>query len=101
MLTASAIGALLNSLLQIVMIGGLDPRNIINGWAKPLGTDPSDYGAWYTLALAVGAGWLAKVLIIDAAISPAGTGVGYVGTTARLPYALCQARELPTALATP
>jgi len=83
-----------------VMIGGLDPRNIINGWAKPLGTDPSDYGAWYTLALAVGAGWLAKVLIIDAVISPAGTGVVYVATTARLSYALGEEREMPSALAT-
>ena len=40
----------------------------------PLGAEPSDYGAWYTLALALGAGWLAKVLLIDAVISPAGTG---------------------------
>ena len=99
-LTAMAIGAVLYSLLQIVMIGGLDPRNILTGWSKPLGTDPSDYGAWYTLALAVGAGWLAKVLIVDAVISPAGTGVVYVGTTARLSYALGEEREMPTKLAT-
>jgi len=99
-LTAMTIGAVLYALLQVVMIGGLDPRNIANGWAKPLGTDPSDYGAWYTLALAVGAGWLAKVLIIDAVISPAGTGVVYVTTTARLSYALGEEREMPAALAT-
>ena len=99
-LTAMAIGAVLYALLQIVMIGGLDPRNIVKGWTQPLGTDPSDYGAWYTLALAVGAGWLAKVLIIDAVISPAGTGVVYVTTTARLSYALGEEREMPTALAT-
>lgn len=99
-LTAMAIGAVLYSLLQIVMIGGLDPRNIVKDWTQPLGTDPSDYGAWYTLALAVGAGWLAKVLIIDAVISPAGTGVVYVTTTARLSYALGEEREMPTALAT-
>src|SRR5439155_351066 len=99
-LTAMAIGAVLYSLLQIVMIGALDPRNIADGWAKPLGTDPSGYGAWYTLALAVGAGWLAKVLLVDAVISPAGTGVVYVATTARLSYALGEEREMPTALAT-
>jgi amino acid transporter len=97
-LTAMAIGALLYSLLQVVMIGGLDPANIASGWARPLGTDPSDYGAWYTLALAVGAGWLAKTLIIDAVISPAGTGVVYVATTARLSYALGEEREMPSAL---
>ena len=98
-LTAMAIGAVLYSALQIVMIGGLDPANIAAGWKKPLGADPSDYGAWYTLALAVGAGWLAKVLIIDAVISPAGTGVVYVGTTARLSYALGEEPEMPSALA--
>jgi amino acid transporter len=95
-----AIGAVLYTLLQIVMIGGLDPRHIVSSWSKPLGTDPSDYGAWYTLALAVGAGWLAKVLIIDAVISPAGTGVVYVATSARISYALGEERELPTVLAT-
>jgi amino acid transporter len=98
-LTAMAIGAVLYSALQLVMIGGLEPANIAEGWTKPLGADPSDYGAWYTLALAVGAGWLAKVLIIDAVISPAGTGVVYVGTTARLSYALGEEPEMPSALA--
>jgi len=99
-LTAMAIGMVLYTLLQVVMVGGLEPRNILHGWAKPLGTDPSDYGAWYTLALAVGAGWLAKTLIVDAVISPAGTGVVYLGATARLSYALGEEREMPTLLAT-
>jgi amino acid transporter len=98
-LAAMAIGAVLYALLQIVMIGGLDPANIATGWAKPLGTDPSDYGAWYTLALVLGAGWLAKLLLIDAVISPAGTGVVYLGTSARLSYALGEEREMPAALA--
>jgi len=97
-LTAMAIGALVYSLLQVAMVGGLDPRNIAGGWTQPLGTDPSNYGAWYTLALAVGAGWLAKVIIIDAVISPAGTGVVYVATSARLSYALGEEREIPAAL---
>jgi len=97
-LTAMAIGALLYSLLQVAMIGGLDPRNLVKGWSQPLGTDPSDYGAWYTVALAVGAGWLAKVILIDAVISPAGTGIVYVATSARLSYALGEERELPSVL---
>jgi amino acid transporter len=97
-LTAMAIGALLYSLLQVAMIGALNPRNLVNGWAQPLGTDPSDYGAWYTVALAVGAAWLAKVILLDAVISPAGTGIVYVATSARLSYALGEERELPSAL---
>lgn len=98
-LVAMAIGAVLYSLLQVVMIGGFAPGDVKTGWGKPLGGDPSDYGAWYTLALAVGAAWLAKVLLIDAIISPAGTGVVYVGTSARLSYALGEEREMPRALA--
>jgi amino acid transporter len=97
-LAAMAIGALLYSLLQVAMIGGLDPRNLVKGWAQPLGSDPSDYGAWYTVALAVGAGWLAKVILVDAVISPAGTGVVYIATSARLSYALGEERELPSVL---
>jgi amino acid transporter len=99
-LTAMAIGALLYTLLQVVMIGGFDPANIANGWALPLGGAKSAYGAWYTLALALGIGWLAKMLLVDAIISPAGTGVIYVGTSARLSYALGQEKEVPSVLAT-
>ena len=99
-LGAMAIGALLYTALQVVMIGGLQPAHILKGWSLPLGTDPSNYGVWYTLALALGAGWLAKLLLADAVISPAGTGVVFLATTARLSYALGEEREMPAALAT-
>jgi amino acid transporter len=99
LLAAMAIGAVLYALLQFVMIGALNPADIKDGWLMPLGGSISAYGAWYTLALAVGAGWLAKVLLVDAVISPAGTGVVYLGTTARLSYALGEEREMPSALA--
>lgn len=96
---AMSIGALLYILLQIAFIGALDPKNLLHGWGNPLGGGTSDYGAWYTLALAVGATWLATVLVIDAVISPAGTGIVYVGTSARLSYALGEESEMPQALA--
>src|SRR5436309_2427235 len=97
-ITAMAIGAVMYSLLQIVMIGAFDPAQIAKNWSNPLGSAASAYGAWYTIALAVGAGWLAKILLIDAVISPAGTGIVYVGTSARLSYALGEERELPSVL---
>jgi len=98
-ITAMAIGATLYALLQVAFIAGIAPANLAKDWKSPLGGDPSDYGAWYTLALAVGAGWLATVLIIDAVVSPAGTGIVYVGTTSRLSYALGEEREMPGILA--
>jgi amino acid transporter len=94
-ITAMAIGATLYTLLQVAFIAGIAPQHVAKDWHSPLGTDPSDYGAWYTLALAVGAGWLATVLIIDSVVSPAGTGIVYVGTTARLSYALGEEDEMP------
>lgn len=98
-ITAMAIGACLYALLQVAFIAGLTPAHVAKDWSNPLGGSPSDYGAWYTLALAVGAGWLATMLIIDAVVSPAGTGIVYVGTTARLSYALGEESEMPSVLA--
>src|SRR5205823_12429504 len=37
-LTAMAIGAVMYALLQVVMIGALEPMNIVKGWSMPLGT---------------------------------------------------------------
>ncbi len=101
-LVAMAIGAGLYLLLQAAFIVGVKPADVAKDWTHPLGVHgaSADYGAWYTLALAVGAGWLAVVLIIDAVVSPTGTGIVYVGTTARLTYALGEMPELPTKLAT-
>jgi amino acid transporter len=97
-ITAMSIGAILYATLQLVLIAGVKPENVAKNWDSPLGGDPSNYGAWYTLALAVGAGWLATVIFIDAIISPSGTGIVYVGTTARISYALGEEREMPAAL---
>jgi amino acid transporter len=98
-LTAMAIGALIYIALEVVFIGAINPANLVDGWSNPLGgSGAGDYGAWYTLALAVGAGWLATILIIDAVISPGGTGLVYLGTTARISYAIGNEREMPQSL---
>jgi len=84
---AMLIGAILYILLEVAFVGSLDPAKLIaNGWTHPIGA--GDYGPYYTLALSAGAGWLAAILIIDAIVSPGGTGLIYVGTTARISYAL-------------
>lgn len=97
-LCAMGIGALLYTLLQVAMLTGFDPKNVAHGWSDPLG-HVGDFGAWYTLALAVGATWLGVILILDAFISPAGTGLVYLGATARLSFALGHEPEMPDALA--
>lgn len=90
---AVIIGTLLYLALEIAFIGALSPGNLLGGWANPVGK--GDFGPYATLATGLGLGWLAAVLYVDAFISPAGTGLIYVGTSARLSYALGHAGYVP------
>jgi amino acid transporter len=87
-------GAALYLLLEVTFIGALNPHNLIHGWANPFGSAGS-FGPYYTLATSVGLGWLGVVLIIDALISPGGTGLVYLASTSRLSYSLARVRFLP------
>jgi len=95
-ITAMLVGSGIYILLEICFIGALDPGHLAHGWANPIGE--GNYGPYHDLALAAGAGWLAALLVIDAVISPAGTGLVYVGTSSRLSYALGQEEEMPSGL---
>src|SRR5262249_36205133 len=90
------IGVGLYILLEVVFIGALNPANLVRGWASPIGI--GDYGPYYTLALGLGAGWLAVILLSDAIVSPMGTGLVYLGASARLSYALGEEETLPDSL---
>ena len=86
-------GTVLYLALEIAFIGALNPGNLTHGWAHPVGK--GDFGPYATLATGLGLGWLAVILYLDAFISPAGTGLIYVGTAARLSYALGHAGYIP------
>lgn len=88
------VGAALYMALQVCFIGALNPHNVVHGWANPFG-GAGAFGPYYTLATSVGLGWLGVVLIIDAVISPGGTGLVYLATTSRLSYSLARVRFLP------
>jgi amino acid transporter len=87
------VGTLLYLALEVSFIGALDPGNLVHGWASPVGT--GDFGPYATLAIGLGLGWLAVILYIDAFISPAGTGLVFMGISARLSYALGHAGYVP------
>lgn len=95
-IAAMLVGSVVYILLEICFIGALNPANLVNGWGAPIGK--GNFGPYHDLAIAAGAGWLAAMLVIDAVISPAGTGLVYVGTSSRLSYALGEEEELPAAL---
>ena len=77
------LGAAIYLLLQVCFTGALSPANLAHGWANPFG-HAGTFGPYYTLASSIGLGWLGTILIIDAVISPGGTGLVYVSTASRL-----------------
>jgi amino acid transporter len=94
---AMLVGTAIYIFLEVAFIGGLDPKNLVSGWAHPV--QAGDFGPYATIAAGAGAGWLAYLLYIDAFVSPAGTGLVYLGTSSRLSYALGRERTLPKQLA--
>jgi amino acid transporter len=88
------IGAALYLMLQLCFTGAVNPHNVVHNWSSPFGTAGS-FGPYYTLASSVGLGWFGTILIIDAIISPGGTGLVYLTSTSRLSYSLARVRFLP------
>jgi len=91
-------GAAIYMMLQVTFTGALNPADVAHGWANPFG-NAGTFGPYYTLATAAGLGWLGTVLIIDAVISPAGTGLVYVSAASRLSYSLAKTRYVPPVFA--
>jgi amino acid transporter len=71
-------------LLQLAFLGSVPGALLTRGWA--------DMGTLFALpyhdiALALGIGWLASLVVCDAVISPSGTGNIYMNATPRVVYA--------------
>jgi len=70
-------------LLQTAFLGGVPTEMLVNGWAsvsKELALPYRD------IALALGVGWLAYLVVADAVISPSGCGNIYMNATPRVVY---------------
>jgi len=96
---ACSIGIIIYVLLQLVFIGAI-PHALIagpKGWAGIPTTNPIAIGPFAGLAGAVGLGWLAIVLRLDAVVSPFGTGMIYETSTSRVGYGLARNRYFPQA----
>jgi amino acid transporter len=88
------IGVAIYLLLEVAFDGALNPANLAHGWADPI-KGVGAFGPYATLATTAGLGWLSTLLIIDAVVSPAGTGLIYLGTSSRLSYGLGQNGYFP------
>lgn len=80
--------------LQIAFIGALDEASLSRGWGNLIFA--GDIGPFAGLASGLGLIWLARLLYVDAAVSPAGAGLIYVTSTARILYAMSQIGYLPS-----
>jgi amino acid transporter len=83
---AMLIGVVIYILLQVAFLGALNSHDLSQGWSKLAFNGLA--GPFAGLATAVGLGWLAILLYVDAAVSPGGTGLIYVASSSRLSYAL-------------
>ncbi|HET8582098.1 MAG TPA: APC family permease [Jatrophihabitans sp.] len=85
--------------LQIAYIGAVRPSDLAasNGWANI--SFKNDAGPLAAIAGFIGLGWLGKILLADAVISPADTGLIYTTVTARLSYAMGRNKNAPRSLA--
>ena len=93
-------GAAIYILLQLCFTGALNPAHLASaGWTDPFGAGNPTFGPYYTLATSIGLGWLGTILVIDAVISPGGTGLVYVSAASRLSYSLAKTRFLPPVFA--
>jgi amino acid transporter len=93
------ITAIIYVLLQVAYLGAVRPSDLAksNGWAGL--TFTNDAGPLAAIAGFIGLAWLAKLLLADAVISPAGTGLIYTTVTARLSYAMGRNENAPSVLA--
>lgn len=81
-------------MLQISFIGALEPVEIANGWHTLDFNSPLAQ-----LAIILGINWVAVLLYVDAAISPSGTGIIYVGSSARMFTGMAEDGQMPKAFA--
>lgn len=77
-------------LLQVSFIGASDPASVAKGWHTLDFNSPLAQ-----MAILFGMNWLAIVLYFDAAISPSGTGIIFVGSSARIFTGMAQDKQMP------
>ncbi len=80
------LAAVLYVLLQVAFLFALSPGDLANGWDHL--SFSGQAGPFAGIAAALGLGWMATLLYVDAYISPGGTGLMYLTAGARILFAL-------------
>jgi amino acid transporter len=90
---STAVCVAIYSALQLAFLGALKPSFIQGGWPNISFTHA--IGPYAGLTDSLGLTWLLVFLYADAFISPAGTGLVYIGTQSRLLYGMGRERYIP------
>ena len=78
------VSACVYTILQVVFIGAIPTDMLNDGW-KAIGREFSL--PFKDIAVLLGMGWLATLVVLDAILSPGGNGNIFMNTTSRLVYA--------------
>ncbi|WP_434213276.1 APC family permease [[Pseudomonas] boreopolis] len=78
-----ALSTVIYVLLQLAFLGGIPADHLADGWS---GIDRTFSLPYRDIALALGMGWLAVLVVCDAVVSPSGTGNIYMNATPRVVY---------------
>ena len=89
---------LIYALLEVAFIGAVPKHDLASshGWIGL--TFANDFGPLAAISSAIGLGWLAWLLYVDAVISPGDTGLIYTTVTARVSYAMGRNGNAPNSL---
>ncbi|MDP1604611.1 MAG: APC family permease [Legionella sp.] len=92
-LGAVLIGFVLYFMLQLSFLAAVPQAFLTNGWQHL--SFPGDSGPLVGLTLLVGLGFVAVLLMFDAAFSPFGTTLVYTAATSRILYGMALNKHLP------
>ena len=92
-LGAVFIGFILYFMLQLSFLAAIPQKYLVHGWQAL--HYPGDSGPLVGLALLLGLGVVATLLMIDAAFSPFGTTLVYTAATSRIVYGMALNDHLP------
>lgn len=92
-LGAVFIGFILYFMLQLSFIAAVPQQYLTHGWGAL--SYPGDSGPLVGLTLLLGLGFVATLLMIDAAFSPFGTTLVYTAATSRIVYGMALSQHLP------
>ncbi|KAB0495864.1 APC family permease [Pseudomonas vancouverensis] len=87
MILSVLLSTLIYVLLQVAFLGGVPTEMLANGWA---GVSKELALPYRDIAMALGVGWLAYLVVADAVISPSGCGNIYMNATPRVIYGWAQ-----------